>query len=114
MNPYRLKALEGLLDYLSGLQGGDLKSLMDGSQKPMEGDPMEESMESPKDEMLEDKMGMDGKPKGISVEKVAIMGEKPKLPGMPEEMEPGKEMPEESGPGATDDELEELYNKFRK
>lgn len=113
MNPYRLKALEGLLDYLSGLQGGDLKSLMDGSQKPMEGDPMEESMESPKDEMMEDKMGMD-KPKGIAMEKVSILGAKPKMPGMPDEMESGPEMPQEKGPGATDDELEELYNKFRK
>lgn len=106
MNPYRLKALEGLLDYLSGLQGGDLKSLMDGSQKPMEGDPIEESMESPKDEMMEDKMGMDGKPKGIAVEKVSLLG-KPEVPGMPD-------MNKEEGPGATDDELDELYNKFRK
>lgn len=99
MNSYRLKALEGLLDYLSGVQGGDLKSMMDEPENPMEpppsmeGSPLEESMESPKDEMLED-----GNPKAL--------GE-----GDPGMADP-KEIMAQGKP--SDDEIEQLYKKFRR
>ncbi len=98
MNPYRMKALEGLLDYLSGLQGADLKSLLDESQKPTEGLPLEE----------EDPTTLDGTPKGLAIEKVSILG-KPKVD---DPMSAPPEMPEEMN--ATDDELDELYKKFSK
>lgn len=118
LNPYRMKALEGLLDYISGLQGGDLKELMMNQEKSET--PEDEAKEGPLVQALEDKMGTEmhdqGKPKGIAIEKVSIMG-KPK-PGMeagkpmPDEEEVGE--PKEDGMNATDDELEELYNKFRR
>ncbi len=106
MNQYRLKALEGLLDYLSGVQGGDLKSLMDEPESPMPMDPMA----SPDKDIMEDGMGED--PKGIAIEKVSVMG-KPggvddALPEDPNEIQAKGDM------GASDDELDELYKKFRR
>lgn len=117
MNTLKVKLLEELLSHLSSSQGMDLKSLLDQSKKPpmMEGSPEEEALESPKDEMMED-----GKPKGLSIEKVSVLGKKPGTPGM-------DDMPDKSGgvgvekagmdgmggddPEMSDDELEELLKK---
>lgn len=106
MNPHRLKALEGLLDYLTGMQGGDLKALLDESKNPMEGDP---SMSMDMDDAPEMEVG---KPKGISIEKVELMKKPMGEESMMDEMEDNApEIPEETE--ASDDELEELYKKFR-
>jgi hypothetical protein len=61
MNALKQKILDELMEHLSNAQGGDLKSMLDESKKPsleMEG------------------MG-EGKPKGLKIESVELMG-KPK------------------------------------
>lgn len=63
MNAMKLKLLEELLTHLTSSQGNDLKSLLD-AKKP-------EMAEMPEE------MDEDGKPKGIAIEKVSVMG-KPK------------------------------------
>jgi len=113
MNPYRLKALEGLLDYLSGMQGSDLKSMLD--QPEQSETPEMEASESPEMEAIEKEGPMDGmfdKGKGISVEKVSVMGKPEGDQAMAEQDAP--EMDVAKGSDASDDELEELYNKFKR
>lgn len=125
MNAHRLKALEGLLDYISGLQGNDLKSALDETlaekMNPMKDMAAHEAMESPEQEMIEEaalgeeEMEFGKKPKGISVQKVSVMGIPKSKDGMMEdEMEEGMENKEDELAEATDDELEELYKKFSK
>lgn len=72
MNPMKLKILEELLSHMDSSSGMDLKSLLDESKKPAEASPLEESGESPQAEMDEE-----GKPKGIAIEKVSVLGKKP-------------------------------------
>lgn len=89
MNGLKIKLLDELMEHMRGRQGGGLKGLLDQSKKSMdplggalgEGSPLEEKSESPSEEAMEDKMGMGDKPKGISIEKVSVMG-KPKIPGI--------------------------------
>lgn len=89
MNSYRMKALEQLLDYISGMQGSDLKSLME-SQSDIESPGMELSEEdAPQIEVT------DPIPKGMDGEEVIIQES-----SMPDDMQ--------------DDEMEELYRMFRK
>src|SRR4051812_25043644 len=70
MDPMKLKLIDELMSHLSGMQASDLKGLVDQAKMAKEGSPMEEMSESPADEMAEDS----GKPKGLSVEKVSVMG----------------------------------------
>lgn len=74
MDPLKLKKqlLDEVLEHLAGSQGKDLKSLLDEDRNPkppIEGSPEEEALENPSDEAAED-----GKPKGIAIEKVKVMG----------------------------------------
>jgi len=62
MNRLKVKLLDELMDHLSDSQGSDLKGLMDESKNPMENE-----------------MGEDGKPKGLKIESVEIMGKKPEI-----------------------------------
>jgi hypothetical protein len=88
-----IRVLEEILEHLKSSQGDDLKSRLDDSRKPMlpEESSEEEALEQPQEEEIEDQLG---KPKGIEVEKVGILGK-------PSEEEP------------SDDELEELLKKLR-
>lgn len=120
MNPIKMKLLDELLGHLNSSQGKDLKDLIDQMKmKEMKEKPMDEAMESPEEQMMEDKLGteMHAKPKGISVEKVSIMG-KPKMDSNEKEDMAIDDAPE-SMPGKmsdheemSDDELEELLKKL--
>lgn len=81
MNGLKIKLLDELMHHMKGSQGMDLKSMLDKSKMPMEGSPMEERAESPAMESMEDHSGMGDMPKGMSIEKVSVMG-KPKIPGI--------------------------------
>ena len=102
MNALKMKLVEELMSHLSSSQGNDLKSLLDKSKAPMEEEMPEEMMD---------------KPKGISVEKVSVMG-KPK--GFDEKADEAIESmdgepKEDLMPGETemsDDELEELLKQL--
>lgn len=59
----KIKVLDELIDHLNNSQGDDLHSLLEESRKSKE-------MESPE-------LGPDGKPKGLKIESVEIMGKKP-------------------------------------
>lgn len=114
MNPLKLKLVEELMHHLGGSQGREFKGMLDASKMPKEGSPLEEALESPKEEALED-----GKPKGISVEKVSIMGKPAKaahMMGGDEKMAPPAEMTPKDGGQAedemSDDELRELLSKL--
>lgn len=111
MNPFKLKALEGILNHIAGLQGGDLKDLM--MKKEMDETPSDEAKEGPLEQALEDKPENEmGKPKGIAIEKVSIMGKKPGMDSDVEDVAKGSEPDHDSD--MSDDELAELYNKFRR
>lgn len=108
MNPMKMKLIEELMSHLDSSQGGDLKSMMDMDKNKagVGADPLGEEEEM--DEM--------GKPKGIMVKKVSIMGKKPEM----EEGSLGKmghEMNDVAGVGESpeeemsDDELSELLKK---
>lgn len=108
MDQFRMKALEGLLDYLSGKQGGDLKDLLMAKDAPMEdSDPVGDKMELGLPDS--DDQDMLGKPKGLSVEKVSVLGK----PDMDSDMDP-MQKPEDKDMGVSDDELDQLFSKFRK
>jgi hypothetical protein len=122
MDALKMKLIEEILDHLSDSQGGDLKSLLDDSKKA--------SMPSMPDEEMEP----DGKPKGISIEKVSVMGKKPSIDeiasgkdgsDMEEKMEspsekeaemkdPMMEAKEGDEPEMSDDELEEMLKSYLK
>jgi hypothetical protein len=101
-----IKGLEELQEHLSISQGSDLKSLLDKSKNPIEPE-------------IEEELGEDGKPKGIAIEKVSIMG-KPKnhddkvgeaIAEMGDEKDK-KGMLSDDEEEMTDEELEELSRKF--
>ncbi len=102
-----IKLLEEAISHLSNSQANELKELLDRSRAPME-DAMDASKLMPGEEELGE-----GKPKGISVEKVSILGKKPSMDDKVEEaMKP--EMDAKMVPGEeemTDDELDELLKK---
>lgn len=81
MNALKVKLLEQLMSHMKSSQGEDFKNKLMMSKKPMmeEGSPEEEKMESPSEEMMEDKMG--GMPKVMEVEKVSLKG-KPMIAGI--------------------------------
>lgn len=112
--------IEELLNHLDSSQGSDLQALIEASKKP-----------------TDDPMAMDGKPKGLAIEKVSVMGkpgmDDPGKGGMPEpdaDDLPGKGdedsklmtslginpgMEAEGGQGddeMSDDELKELLEKY--
>ncbi len=95
MNGLKLKLLGELLDHLSQSQGGDLKSLMDEEAKPPEEEvsPLEE-----------------GKPKGIEVAKVSVLGKPKSFDDQAGEAMDQAVPPKEDEP--TDEELEELLRKL--
>lgn len=108
------KLLNEILEHLSKSQGMDLKGLMDEERMPKKN-----PLASGEDMAMEDDMMPDGKPKGISVEKVSLMA-KPKDPMMKDPMEATSDesmddaMKAEAMPGEeemSDDELEELLRK---
>lgn len=115
------KILDEIMEHIGSSQGNDLKSLLDKSKMPqdmMEGSPKEEAMESPMDEKAE----MMGKPKGLSVEKVSIMG-KPEdskmnpLSGKSDDLADELTKPDDMSMKGdddelSDDELEELLKKL--
>ena len=94
MNALKLQLLDELLDHLAASQGGDLKSLLmeKPGDKPMT--PLTDEPESP---------GVDGDPKGISIEKVSMLG-KPTDGDEGDITAPGKP----PGDDMSDDELEEM------
>ncbi len=69
MNAMKMKLIEEILSHMDNSQGMDLKGLMDEAHKPKEGSPLEEALESPEEGAMEG-----DKPKGLSVEKVSILG----------------------------------------
>lgn len=129
MDERKLKILEQLLSHLSGSQGMDLKAMLDESKMPKEGmDKMDDMANSDSP----DEMDAMGKPKGLKVESVEIMG-KPKGMGMdksnplasgdkPEMMDKmgmdkmgmkdSSTSDSSSDPEMTDEEFEELLKKF--
>lgn len=140
MHALKVKLLDELIHHMKGREGGGLKSLLDESKKPSassllsEGSPLEEKMESPAEEAHEDSLGLGDKPKGISIEKVSVMG-KPKIPGIsmgkhhriaapgPKDGDIQALMDKKSGGGVgaepsegdsemSDDELKELLSKY--
>lgn len=98
MDAMKLQLLEEILEHLSSSQGNDLKSLLDESKKP----PME--------------MGMDGKPKGLEVEKVSVMGRPDMDPDekMKMDMDSSDVSQDPGEEDMTDDELQELLGKYLK
>jgi hypothetical protein len=60
----KIKLLDELMEHLGDSQGNDLKSMLDESKMPAEG---------------EMELGEDGKPKGLKIESVEIMGKKPEI-----------------------------------
>src|SRR4051812_21511193 len=96
--------LNETLSHLDDSQADDLKSLLDKSKAPelKEGSPEEEASESPDEEMAED-----GKPKGLSIEKVEVLG-KPKN-GLDDAGSDDQKLPGEEE--MSDDELNELLKK---
>ena len=99
MNAYKLKAIADILEKVKAIQGSRFKSKLDESRMPQEEQAGIEDPVEGMDEMSE------GKPKGIAIEKVEIMG-KPKG-------EMGEEM-EDSSLEPTDEELEELERLLAK
>ncbi len=105
MNQLKIKLLEEAMDHLSRLQASDLKSKVDEMKQ--------ESMPSDvgAEEMPMDDMGMK-KPKGLSIQKVEVMG-KPKVTGSDEMEAMSADGDDMSGDEEmTDDELDELLNKL--
>lgn len=136
MNPLKLKLLEELMEHMKSREAGGLKGMLEASKAPPEGTSMEEKMESPEEEALEEAMGEGDKdkPKGIEIEKVSLMA-KPKIPGISmgkhRTMFPGPkdgdlqalidkktgkgmdhESPSEEDSEMTDEELKELMSKY--
>lgn len=124
MNPLKIKLLSEMLSHLDGSQGMDLKSMMDQEKNET---PMDEAMESPDKLALGDKLGLDkldkpedpmmGKPKGISIEKLSLMGDKkPMMDGGgvgPQGMMDDKGMDSKGmDDEMSDDELEELLKRL--
>ncbi len=109
MNSLKMKLLDELMNHLSGMQGMDLKKLMDSEKDSGAG-------VGPEDPMA-DEMG--DKPKGLAIEKVSVMG-KPKMDGMDDAAEEASESPEmeamEQKNGGEDDEMsdEELKELLAK
>lgn len=98
-----IKLLDELKSHLEMSQGGDLKSLLDQSKM----DDAKVGVENP----MEDSLETDAlKPKGLSIEKVEVMG-KPKLDEeLSEQEDPKSLMPGEEE--MTPEELEELLKKL--
>jgi hypothetical protein len=98
-----VERLNETLSHLDESQGHDLKSLLEKENMPKmeEGSPEEEASESPDEAMSEG-----DKPKGLSIEKVEVLG-KPKA-GMSED-ESNDKLPGEEE--MSDDELNELLKK---
>lgn len=118
MDPRTLQILSDILKHLDNSQGMGLKSLLDNESKET---PADEASESPDQEALEQKLGLDDKddedkspmdsmpgmkPKGLSVEKVSVMGKDPKLAAMGGDDSGGDDQE------MSDDELEELIKKL--
>jgi hypothetical protein len=97
-----VERLNETLSHLDGSQADDLKSMLDSSKMP-EGSPEEEASESPMEEMKED-----GKPKGLSIEKVEVLG-KPNHGVGADDSESSEKLPGEEE--MSDDELNELLKK---
>jgi hypothetical protein len=95
-----VERLNEALSHLDDSQAGDLKSMLDDSKKPsmIEGSQDEEGSESPSDEAMED-----GKPKGLSIEKIDVLG-KPGVGDSSDSKLPGEDE-------MSDDELNELLKK---
>jgi hypothetical protein len=109
MNSMKLKLLEEILGHLSDSQANDLKSLLDESKNPPI-DPLKK-MAPEKEGDMDDK----GKPKGISIEKVELMG-KPRAQlddlGDRDDMEDDlKDDLPTNEDDMTDDELRELIER---
>lgn len=119
MNPMKLKVLSELLDHLSDSQGSDLKSLLDSSKNPMEGNPSDEALNP---------LASGEKPQGLKIESVEVadgsdldkkktLGETIGYPGFEKQKKKPTAMLEEGlvGDGEKemdDDELEELIHKY--
>lgn len=103
MNSMKMKVLEEILSHLDDSQGGDLKSLMDMPAESPEGAiaGADSSEEIP------------GKPQGMSVEKVSVMGGE-KDPSMDDMADSG--VPADAGMPKEDDmsdeELEEMLRSL--
>lgn len=112
MNSIKMKLLDELLSHLDGMQGNDLKSLLDEHNKP----PVDESV--PEDSEMPDEMkDAMGKPKGIKVESVEIMKPKSKDDVIDEVTKPDGMGSEDTSkaPGEdemSDEELQELLKKL--
>ncbi len=65
MSSMKMKLIEEILNHMDKSQGMDLKGMVDKSKEPLE-----EALESPEEAALEG----DEKPKGLSVEKISILG----------------------------------------
>lgn len=107
MNPMKQKILQEIMEAMSAHQGMSLKSRMDSMKKPMGGMPGMADVEAHEDpaEMMED----DHSPKGISMEKVELMGKKD-----PDEMsmEDPMGMGMDQDPEMSDEDLKELMQYY--
>lgn len=112
------KILDEIMEHIGSSQGNDLKSLLDQSKMPQE-DPMAK-MGDPMDKG--DEMDEMGKPKGLSVEKVSVLG-KPDdskmnpLSGQSDDISDELTKPDDMSMKGdddelSDDELEELLKKL--
>jgi hypothetical protein len=112
MNSLKVKLLDQLMSHLTDSQGRDLKELLDQSKMPMEGSPLEEAMDGPKEALLKG-----DKPKGISIEKVEVLG-KPKDPTQGQFDEKADQAIQDATSAGeeemSDDELEELLSQYLK
>lgn len=96
-HPHKMKALQGILDHMATLMGHDLKAPMDmpmdKHHPPHDGNP------------LDPKIGIEHDLKKPEPEKgIESMAKK----------EDSHEPPKEVDVGASDDEMDELYKKFRR
>lgn len=102
------------MKHMDHSQGMDLKSMMDQERNET---PMQEAMESPEQQQMEDKLGIEKhNPKGIAIEKVSIIGKKPgemdENGPTPENGDVGVEEPESGEREMSDDELKELLSQL--